>query len=54
MKVSDDGDVHVMPDDEKHTASSECHCAPKEDEQTKQARAQGQPTTRVWVHNQLN
>ena len=47
-------DVHVMPDDGKHVASPACHCAPKEDEETRHWRAMGFVSGRVWIHNQLS
>lgn len=43
-----------MPNDDKHVASKDCPCAPKEHEETKRLQAQGYPTNKVWVHNQLN
>jgi hypothetical protein len=46
--------VHVMPNDDKHTASVDCPCRPIEDDQTRRAIAQGVETARVFVHRELS
>ena len=46
--------VHVLPADGKHVVSAECPCKPYPDGPTETLRAQGYPTQRVWIHNQLS
>lgn len=52
--VSEEGDVHVTPDDDTHVASSSCWCKPYEDEKVKRWRAQGMNCVRLWIHRRAN
>ncbi len=48
------GEVHVMPNDDRHVPMRACWCGPVEDEQTKRLIAQGFPSERVWIHQKAN